>query len=292
MRNIFRYAKFRSMVVTSAASNLATHPTDQYLRVEGARLRFRDEGAGAAVILLHGWTLDLEMWDLQVASLRQDFRLIRLDRRGHGLSNGTPSPQRDVTDVARLCHHLGLGRVALIGMSQGARVAVAFASRAPERVDAVILDGPPSFDPAAADEDVPLEHFRAVVRMQGMEAFRREWLRHPLTQLRTTDPRVRAHLIAMIARFAGNELAGSAPGREVAPVPALPASFDAATLVLSGELDVPRRIQSADRLSTRLNAERAVIAGAGHLPNLDRPDEYSEICRAFLRRHRRAHKAS
>ncbi len=280
------------MAVSSAARNPATQPNDQYLRVAGARLRFRDEGAGPAVILLHGWTLDLEMWDLQVARLRQKFRLVRVDRRGHGFSSGTPSPQRDVADVAALCSHLGLSRVALIGMSQGARVAAAFAGGAPERVDAVVLDGPPSFDLVPADEDVPLEHFRAVVRMHGMEGFRREWLRHPLAQLRTADPRVRAHLSAMIARFAGGELAGSAPEPDVVPVAALAAASSAATLVLSGELDVPRRIQSADRLSARLNAERAVITGAGHLPNLDRPDEYSEICQAFLSRHTRAYNAS
>ena len=281
------------MLVSSAARNLATQPTDQYLRAAGARLRFRDEGAGPAVVLLHGWTLDLEMWDPQVARLRREFRLVRMDRRGHGFSSGTPSPRCDVADLAALCEHLGLNRVALIGMSQGARVAVAFAASAPERVDALILDGPPAFDPdPAAAEEVPLEHFRSVVGMHGMDAFRREWLRHPLMQLRTTDPRVRAHLGAMIARFAGNELAGPAPEPDAPPSPALPASCKVPTLVLSGELDVPRRIQSADRLSAELPcAERAVITGAGHLPNLDRPDEYTQICRAFLRRHMQARHA-
>jgi pimeloyl-ACP methyl ester carboxylesterase len=277
------------MLVTSAARNLATHPVDQYLMVESARLRFRDEGTGPVVILLHGWTLDLEMWDPQVARLRQEFRLVRVDRRGHGLSSGTPSPARDTTDVAALCHHLGLTRVAVIGMSQGARSALAFAGAAPERVEAVILDGPPSFELAPGDEDVPFEHFRTVARTRGMAAFRREWLRHPLTQLHSADPQMRAHLIAMIERFAGNELTGSAPEPDVLSVPALPRSSNAPALVLSGELDVPRRIQSADRLSVQLPcAERAVLTGAGHLPSLDRPDEYSEICRAFLNRHTRA----
>ena len=277
------------MLATSAARNLATHPVDQYLMVEDARLRFRDEGAGAAVILLHGWTLDLEMWDPQVARLRQEYRLVRVDRRGHGFSSGTPSTARDATDVAALCHHLGLTRVAVIGMSQGARTALAFAAGAPERVDAVILDGPPSFELAPADEDVPFEHLRTVARTRGMAAFRREWLRHPLTQLRTANPQMHAQLIAMIERFAGNEFTDSPLEPEVLPVPALPRSSNAPALVLSGELDVPRRVQSADRLSVQLRcAERAVITGAGHLPNLDRPDEYSEICRAFLRRHTRA----
>src|SRR4029077_9017186 len=146
---------FSVMLVTSAARNLATHPVDRYLMVEEARLRFRDEGAGPAVILLHGWTLDLEMWDPQVARLRQQFRLVRVDRRGHGLSSGTPSPARDATDVATLCRHLGLTRVAGIRMPQEARSALAFVVSAPERVHSFIPDGPPSFELASADEDVP-----------------------------------------------------------------------------------------------------------------------------------------
>jgi pimeloyl-ACP methyl ester carboxylesterase len=194
-----------------------------------------------------------------------------------------------VSDVTALYHHLGLTRVAVIGMSQGARSALAFAGGAPERVDAVILDGPPSFELAPADEEVPFEHFRTVARARGMPAFRREWLRHPLTQLRTADPQMRVHLIAMIERFAGNEFTDSLLESEVLPVPALPRS---PALVLSGELDAPRRVQSADRLSVQLpRGERSVITGAGHLPNLDRPDEYSEMCRAFLNRHTRARRA-
>jgi pimeloyl-ACP methyl ester carboxylesterase len=122
-----------------------------------------------------------------------------------------------------------------------------------------------------------------------MAAFRREWLHHPLTQLRTADPQMRAHLIAMIERFAGNEFTDHPLDSGALPVPALPRSSNAPALVLSGELDVARRIQSADRLSVQLpRAERAVITAAGHLPSLDRPDEYSEICRAFLNRHTRA----
>lgn len=285
MTKSFSLFEFQTMLAASAARNPATHPVDQYLMVADVRLRFRDEGAGPAVILLHGWTLDLEMWQPQVARLRQDFRLVRLDRRGHGFSSGTPSAARDVDDVSALCQHLRLPRVAIIGMSQGARTAAAFAGAAPARIDAVILDGPPSFEPADASEQDSLEHLRTVAQTRGMAAFRREWLRHPLTQLRAADPHVRAHLGAMIERFAGNELTDCAVGSTVAQPAVLPRS---PALVISGEFDLPGRVQSADRLSLQLaRAERSIIRGAGHLPNLDRPDEYSETCRAFLKRHTR-----
>ena len=273
------------MPLASAARNPATQAPDQYLTVSGVRLRFRDEGAGPAVVLLHGWTLDLEMWDPQVATLRHAFRLVRLDRRGHGRSGGTPSPQDDAADVTALCTRLGLNRVGVIGMSQGARSALALACGTSVSVAALLLDGPPSFD-RAGPEDVSLEHFRLLVRNGGMPAFRREWLHHPLTQLHTGDPQARALLRTMIERFAGNEFAAGAAQN----VPATPLLPPVPALVLTGELDAPSRIRSAERLSTVLPcAELTVIKGAGHLPNLDRPDEYSEVCRGFFDRHLRAH---
>jgi len=273
------------MPLASAARNPATQAPDQYLTVSGVRLRFRDEGTGPAVVLLHGWTLDLEMWDPQVARLRHAFRLVRLDRRGHGLSGGTPSPQDDAADVTALCTRLGLNRVGVIGMSQGARSALAISCGTSVSVAALLLDGPPSFD-RAGPEDVSLEHFRLLVRNGGMPAFRREWLHHPLTQLHTADPQARALLRTMIERFAGNEFAAGA-AQNVPPPPVLP---PVPALVLTGELDAPSRIRSAERLSAALpRAELAVIKGAGHLPNLDRPNEYSEVCRGFFDRHLRAH---
>jgi pimeloyl-ACP methyl ester carboxylesterase len=133
---------------------------------------------------------------------------------------------------------------------------------------------------------VSLEHFRLLVRNGGMPAFRREWLHHPLTQLHTADPQARALLRTMIERFAGNEFAAGA-AQNVPPPPVLP---PVPALVLTGELDAPSRIRSAERLSAALpRAELAVIKGAGHLPNLDRPNEYSKVCLGFFDRHLRVH---
>jgi len=264
-----------------------THATDNFLSINGTRLRYRDEGRGPVVLLVHGWTLDLEMWDLQVSALRGSFRLIRLDRRGHGLSEGTATPERDSEDLNQLCKQLELTRVALIGMSQGVRAVLGFASAASSRVSAVILDGPPALA-SEADPEVPVQQYAALVRAHGIEAFRREWARHSLMQLRTRDPARRALLAAMIERYAGNDLR-SAPSRgELTGDGARvrPEAVAAPTLVLSGEHDLPGRRLAARQLAARLpDAELAFISGAAHLPNLDSPDAYSKLCRAFLLRH-------
>jgi len=249
------------------------------------RLRFRDEGRGPAVLLVHGWTLDLEMWDPLVSALRDRFRLIRLDRRGHGLSRGMPAPERDREDLAALCKHLGLTRVALLGMSQGVRAVLGFACSAPDQVHALILDGPPPLD-AESDPEVPLDQYAALVRAHGIEAFRREWARHALMQLGTQNPEVRARLAAMIARYPGHDLRKPAARAELAAARLGVESLRVPALVLSGECDLPGRRQAAKQLAARLpGAELAVIPGAGHLESLDSPNAYSKLCREFLTQH-------
>jgi len=272
------------MTACASVSVRPTHAADQFLVVNGIRLRFRDEGRGPAVLLVHGWTLDLEMWDPQVRALRDSFRLIRLDRRGHGLSRGSPAPARDSEDLAALCKHLGLRRIAVLGMSQGVRAVLGLACAAPEQVDALILDGPPPLD-AVSDPEVPLERYAALERTHGIEAVREEWARHPLMQLRTRNPKTRALLAAMIARYPGEDLRRPVSRGEAGARLRLE-SLSTPTLVLSGAYDLASRKRSAWQLTRRLShAELAEIPGAGHMPNLDRPEAYSRLCREFLIHH-------
>src|SRR5205807_719082 len=114
MRKLFRSANTVSAMPASPTAAPGARFPDRYLCADGARLRYRDEGQGPPVVLVHGWTLDLEMWDPQVDALRSAFRLVRLDRRGHGQSGGVPAPGHDALDLAALCRHLGLARGALL----------------------------------------------------------------------------------------------------------------------------------------------------------------------------------
>jgi pimeloyl-ACP methyl ester carboxylesterase len=257
---------------------------DRFFKRDGVQLRYRDEGRGPAVLWLHGWTLDLQMWELQAQALRDQFRLIRLDRRGFGLSSGRPSLEHDVEDLSALCTLLGLERVALVGMSQGARAAVAFAQVMPVAVSCLVLDGPPNF--ATTRSEVPLAHFRELVRAQGMQAFRREWRRHPLTQLRSANQQLQALLDDMIARYPGGDLLVAPAAVAALRAPPALESLRIPVLVLYGDHESRSRAAAARALAARLpNAECAVIAAAGHMPNLDNPDSYNTTVREFLARH-------
>lgn len=265
---------------------LDTSLTDRFCACNGVSIRYRDTGSGPPVILVHGWTLDLEMWDSQVDSLRGSFRVISLDRRGFGLSSGYPSIDLDCQDLQALCQHLDLGRVALVGMSQGARAVMKLATVAPGRISCVVLDGPPDVLGAEAAEVPVPEPYRDLANTHGMQAFRRAWIDHPLVRLRTLDPSAHLHLQSIIERYPGKDLAAPAVVPDAATDPLPVDSFTAPTLIITGEHDMADRIEAANVLARRLpQGERATIPDAGHLPNFDNPVAYTGILRAFLGRH-------
>lgn len=262
---------------------------DLYLPVCGALLRYRDEGQGPAVVFIHGWTLDLDMWEPQVAALGGSFRLVRFDRRGFGLSSGHASVTADVQDALAVCDELQIERLACVGMSQGARVALHLCRIAPQRISCVVLDGPPrnlAGDPATEGEDVPLAEYRDLVAAGNTETFRRRWASHPLMQLETPSPQARALLGRVTARYSGNDLLQELPAPEDQWDRAVTASLKTPALILTGEHDLPARVRAADELAQALPlAQRTVISSARHLPSLDNPLSYNAVLRAFLERH-------
>lgn len=241
-------------------------------------------------MLVHGWPLNLEIWNPQAPSLRDVRRVIRMDRRGFGTHGGAPSLSGDVSDLLYLFERLDLRNAALVGMSQGARVAMRAMPHLGDRVSCLVLDGAPLDDGTAgpAESEVPLEAMRQLVATRGVEAFRTEWLAHPLMRLYEPTAESSALLKRIIGSYSAADLADVAAnteGNQFGPV--APADIKVPTLVLNGEHDTNRR-RIGDSLHASLAiAERAIIAGAGHLPNLDKPRDYNAELTRFIEQHGR-----
>jgi len=253
------------------------------LEVNGARLRYHDDGAGRAIVFVHGWTLDLEVWEPQLP-LASTLRMVCYDRRGFGRSSGTPSLTDDLTDLEALLDALELTRPLLVGMSQGARVVLEFAARHPERACGLVLDGAPPLAGGAAD--LPLSEFRELAQREGLDAFRKTWSAHPLTQLVTRDTRRHALLARILARYPGHDLLSpAAPAQECIDA-AMLAQIRAPALVVNGARDtVVRREAGLELVHSLASAEHVLIPEAAHLPNLDAPHAYNQLMSGFARRH-------
>ncbi len=140
-------------------------------RINGIMMNYQVDGAEGAppVILHHPLATDLTIWDELVASLKNDYRLVRFDARGHGATEAPAGPY-DLPGLARdviaLMDHLNIKTAGYIGVSMGGMIGQYLAVDHGDRFDAIMLVATSSRIP---DEAKPLWRDRVVVaREQGM----------------------------------------------------------------------------------------------------------------------------
>jgi pimeloyl-ACP methyl ester carboxylesterase len=263
--------------------------------VAGTPLHVRDSGPrdAPAIVLLHGFGASLHTWEPWAEALQGEFRVIRFDLPGSGLS--PPDPTGDYSDarsmalLTALLDRLGLAQASLIGNSMGGRIAWAYAARNPQRVSALVLVSPdgfasPGFDYGKAPEvpaTLKLMRYslpRPLLRMSLAPAYANP---AALTDALTTRyhdlMRAPGARDAMLARMGQIAL--------VDPVPWL-AQIRAPTLLLWGEQDamIPLR-NAADYVKAIPGATLVALPGIGHLPQEEDPARSVQPVQAFLRAH-------
>jgi len=257
--------------------------------VNGASLYYEVAGAGPPLVLIHGWSLNLRMWDRQVSALSGRFRVIRYDRRGFGKSTANEDITWDADDLNALLDHLGIAKAHILGMSQGARVALQFARDHSDRVSSLILHAAPPPDgfglPWTGADRTRFDEWTTIAREQGLDAFRRAWSSHPLMAIPAGHADAQARLTELLAAYRGGRfLSPASPSGAVAAITMddLP-RIRVRTLVLVGEKEVPFLQIVARAFAYYLpDARLATVPGGGHMINLIEPDRYNTALLDFL----------
>jgi 3-oxoadipate enol-lactonase len=245
------------------------------------------------VALIHAGIADSRMWESQLESFGRVHRVVAPDLPGFGKFPYTS----DVVDyraaVRETLDSAGMQRATLVGTSVGGLVALGVALESPERVSALVLVGPAidgghdysdEMGRYDGEEEAALERgdFDAAV-----DTMLRAWVAGPRRSLDAVDPKIR-ELVADMQRNA-YELQH---GHDVRGNPLVPPAWQrlgeigVPTLVLTGDEDFGDVHQIADKLAEEIpGAERATIADAAHLPNLERPEEFDRLVLGFLEQH-------
>jgi 3-oxoadipate enol-lactonase len=250
------------------------------------KLEYRIDGheAGLPLVLASSLGTTWELWDAQLPSLVEDFRVVRYDHPGHGRS---PSPDASLTvesladGVVELLDTLDLQRVSFCGLSLGGMVGIALALRAPERVDRLVL-----CCTAAHLGPVEAWYDRAeVVRARGTSAIADAVLGRWFTE------RFRDESPVTIARF--REMLEGTPAEGYAACCEAIARWDArsdvsavraATLVISGDDDVAAPPRDGAFLAGSIpSAEFLVITECAHLANVEQPALFTRALLGHLR---------
>lgn len=258
-------------------------------RVRGIELAYDDVGSGQAVVLLHGYPFNRSMWREQAEALRDDYRVITPDLRGHGetsVSKEEPAATMDLMaqDVAALLDELQIKLATIGGLSMGGYVAFAFYRRFQSRVRALILaDTRPQSDTDEARRN-RLSQAEKILKV-GMESIADDFMKKVLTpatlyQKPEIAERVREMIITTKAQGAASALRGMAERPDHTD---FLSEISAPTLVIVGSEDQLTPPGDAELMHREIRgSQMEIIEGASHLSNLEQPEQFNRALKDFL----------
>ena len=277
-----------------ALMSTAVCAQDKYFDSNGVRIRYLDQGSGQPIVLIHGYTSNVERsWmDTGVfANLVKDYRVIALDCRGHGKSDKPRDPRayggEMGQDVVRLLDFLKIARAHIVGYSMGGNITAQLLTTNPDRFITATLGGASGrreawgaqSEQAAEEEAVELENgipFRSLILRIA-----------PIDEPKPTDEAIRQRSQAMVAVNDTAALAAFMRGRHAQLVTdAQMAAVQVPTLGIVGGADP--NLTGMNSLKTIWPGLKVIIIeGATHagVRGAQRRPEFVNAIREFITDH-------
>lgn len=251
-------------------------PANGYLDVSGSKIYYEERGSGPVIVLLHDGLLDSVSWDQVWQPLATKYRVIRYDRRGYGRSDPATSSFSPTEDLAKLLRHLKVEHAVLAGSSSGGALAIDFTIAHPQLVDGLFLIGPvldglefsEAFRQRANRNNEPMER-------DDVKAMARNWSQDKFLIAGTNEKARRQVYEQLVAN--AEKLKRYDPSLEKKLSP--PASqrlgeIKIPTTILVGNSDIADVRNHATAINAGIRgSERMVVKDAGHLIQLEKPDE-------------------
>jgi 3-oxoadipate enol-lactonase len=258
--------------------------------INGIRVHYVDTGRNLQnppIVLIHGFPFSSEMWKPQIEFLKERYRVISYDIRGHGNTDdgdGQYTIELFVDDLIALLDNLKVKKVVLCGLSMGGYIALRAVERNPERVSSLILC---DTGPQADSNDVKLRRFANMkaVKTKGVKAFAEGFVKavfrpesfesrpHEVEAIRSmiesnSEMGICGTLLALACRTDTTE------SLDLIRVP---------TLIMVGEEDKICPPKLSELMDSRIsNSEIHILADAAHMSNLETTEEFNEHLSNFL----------
>lgn len=251
--------------------------------INGADLHYADQGPanGPAIVFANSLGTDFRVWDHVVPLLPAGLRVVRYDKRGHGLSEKTPGPYSIETladDAAGLIRHLRLSRVVFVGLSIGGQIGLSLAARHPDLLAGLVIS-----NSAARIGTAEMWRDRiAAIREGGIEsigsATMERWFSPAFRESGAAAPWQR-----MLERQPPEGYTACCEAIAEADLTASAATLALPVRLIAGELDgatPPDLVRGT--ANTIPGARLTMIDGVGHIPCVEAPAKYARILVNFL----------
>ncbi|MBJ3762432.1 3-oxoadipate enol-lactonase [Maribius pontilimi] len=252
-------------------------------RLDGLHVNYEESGQpdGAPIVFVNSLGTDLRLWDAILPLLPAGLRIIRYDKRGHGLSDCPHMPYSMgalISDAERLLDHLGVRDCLLVGLSIGGMIAQGLAVKRPDQVRALVLSntgakiGTPEIWKTRI-EDMKIGGIEVLA-----DAVMQRWF--PAT-FRASDEVVKWR--HMLTRTPLHGYGGCSAAIAHSDFFASTATLRLPALGIAGSEDAstpPDLVRETMALIP--GSDFQLIRGSGHLPCVDAPKDYAEILNGFI----------
>jgi pimeloyl-ACP methyl ester carboxylesterase len=247
-----------------------------------------DAGEGLPLVLIHAFPLNADMWEPQRAGLSGEFRIVAYDLPGFargGAAEVAPSMDGCADAFAAMLDRLGIDRCVVGGCSMGGYIAMAVARRHPQRLAGLVLADTRAGADTPEGRDGRLAQ-AAAVRATGPSVVIDAMLPKLLSaESRVSQPDLEAKVRSIMEQASTEGIAGMLEAMAARPASDdMLAALHLPACIIVGEHDALTPPKEAEQMARLMpGAELHVLAGAGHLANLEAPDEFNDAVSGFLR---------
>jgi len=263
-----------------------------YIQVSGADVFYQQSGSqhDAALVMIHAGICDSRMWQAQIAHFSARFHVIAFDLYGFGQS-GTPTETFTLhDDVITILDYFGIAQAWLMAASLGGTVALEVALMHPQRIQGLLLAAPAVRGYTFTGDAHPLteaiiaaDDAGDLARISELEV--QMWVDGRGRTPDDMDKDMRALVVEMnlIALQADEDFWEN----EIEPAPPVLKRLQEIkkpTLLIYGDLDIAPSLERLDIIAEKIDyAEKVLIAGTAHLPNMEQAAIFNRIVDNFLR---------
>jgi 3-oxoadipate enol-lactonase len=259
------------------------------LKIDSIEIQYEISGYGPPVVFINGLTMDLNGWLLQVDAFSKRYRMVRYDCRGQGDSDKPDSEytqELHADDLAGLLEKLEIPRAHLVGLSNGGMIAQHFALRYPEKTGALVLVDACSHADTLLKLIITSWIKSAEAGGSGLRydvalpyLFSEEFMSKNLDRiLAMKEMNLARNPVKAVVNLSMASMKHDLRDRV--------SEITAPTLIIAGEEDILIPLRYARILREKIrNSTLVTLKNCGHVPPIEKPDEFNRIVMNFLKDH-------